>query len=70
LKYDSFLPRTFFTKRTTKFVERLNVASFIDPFTFFQKVDQYAPSLSQNTVAITLPAEDTAFGFFFLGDMV
>jgi len=42
LKDDSFLLRTFFTKRTTKFVERLNVASCIDPLPFFQKVDQYA----------------------------
>jgi hypothetical protein len=42
LKDDSFLLRTFFTKRMTKFVERLNIASCIDNFPFFQKFDQYA----------------------------
>jgi hypothetical protein len=40
LKDDSFLLRTFFTKRTTKFVERLNVAGCIDGFLFFRKVNQ------------------------------
>jgi len=42
LKDDSFLLWMFFTKCVTKFVEHLNIASCIDHFSFFQKVNQYA----------------------------
>jgi hypothetical protein len=37
LKENNFPPWTFFTKHTTKFVERLNVASYINNFPFSKK---------------------------------
>jgi hypothetical protein len=63
LKDDSFLLRTFFTKRTTKFVERLNVASCTDRFPFSHKIDLLKDS-SRN-----FAGEGTVFGFF-LSDVV
>jgi hypothetical protein len=65
LKDDSFLLRTFFTKRTTKFVERLNVANCTDPFPFLQKVDQFASFTIPKESSRNLAAEGTVFGFFF-----
>jgi hypothetical protein len=42
LKDESFFLQTFFMQSTTKFVERLNVASCSDRLPILQKVDQYA----------------------------
>jgi hypothetical protein len=70
LKDDNFLLPTFFTKRTTKFVARLNVATCTDGSPFFRKFGQYASLTIPNDSSRTLPAKGTVFSFFFLGDVV
>lgn len=54
LKDNSFLLQIFFMKRMTKSAEHLRVASCIDCFPFFQKIDHYA--------SLTIPT-DSSYNF-------
>jgi len=64
---DSFLLWMSLTKCMMKFVECLNVVSWIYCFSFSRKLTGMHPSLCQKTVLITLPAKSTVFSFVFLG---
>jgi hypothetical protein len=68
LNDDSLPLRTFFTKLTTKFIERLNAASCIHRYPFFPKKSisiHFSLTKKKKTVPINLPTEVAVFASRF-----